>query len=86
VKRNVVEALGSIGMCLTSSELNGVSKALIIAMEDEDEQTRWQAAFSLAQISKNISNKDIILSLEQACDDTNRYARGNVSKCEFYVQ
>ena len=70
IRRNVVEALGLI-QGNTDTSVRALAKALV---KDEDKQTRFTAALSLARIGP--AAEEAVPALKDALKDNDRYVRG----------
>ena len=70
IRRNVVEALGII-QGNTDTSVHALAKALV---KDEDKQTRFTSALSLARIGP--AAEEAVPALKDALKDNDRYVRG----------
>ena len=71
IRRNVVEALGLI-QGNTDTSVHALAKALV---KDEDKQTRFTSALSLARIGP-AAEEAVPSALKDALKDNDRYVRG----------
>lgn len=75
VRRNAVEALGTLGLSSATPAMDGAVAALAHAMQDSDGQVRFTSGLSLARLGRDAAAA--VPALQGALQDENRYVRAN---------
>ncbi|MEZ4618138.1 MAG: HEAT repeat domain-containing protein [Caldilineaceae bacterium] len=75
VRRNTVEALGTLGLTDNQAAEQHTVQTLAAALQDSDGQVRFTSALSLARIGRQAAAA--VPALQQALHDENRYVRAN---------
>lgn len=75
VRRNTVEALGTLGLDGTGGALDNAVGTLVHALQDSDGQVRFTSALSLARLGTAAAAA--VPALQHTLHDENRYVRAN---------